>query len=48
MVTISRGEVVLCDLNPIVVKRRIIRVLGRLDDSHMQNIAKALSTILGL
>ncbi|MGQ9486066.1 MAG: hypothetical protein ACUVSA_14150 [Desulfosoma sp.] len=34
--------------NRVIDKRRIIRVLGRFDDSHMQNIAKALSAILGL
>ncbi len=45
---LTQDSVVLCEQIRVIDKRRIIRVLGRLDDSHMQNIAKALSTILGL
>lgn len=45
---LTQDSVVLCEQIRVVDKRRIIRILGRLDDSHMQNIAKALSTILGL
>jgi mRNA interferase MazF len=45
---LSQDSVVLCEQIRVIDKRRILRVLGRLDDPHMQNIAKALSAILGL
>ncbi len=45
---LSQDSVVLCEQIRVMDKRRILRVLGRLDDSYMQNIAKALSAILGL
>lgn len=45
---LSQDSVVLCEQIRVVDKRRIIKVLGHLDDSYMEEIAKALSTILGL
>jgi mRNA interferase MazF len=83
VVTVTRGDIVLCDLNPVVGteqagvrpvvilqndranavsphsvlvceqirvvdKRRIVRVLGHLDDSQMEAIEKAISEILSM
>jgi mRNA interferase MazF len=71
MVDITRGDIILCDLNPVmsteqavgglyndsvllceqirvIDKSRIIRVLGHLDEKKMEQVDKALSTILGL
>jgi mRNA interferase MazF len=45
---LSQDSVALCEQIRVIDKRRIVRVLGRLDDPYMQNIAKALSIILGL
>ncbi len=45
---LSQDSVVLCEQIRVIDKRRIIKVLGHLDDSYMQEIAKALRTILGL
>ena len=45
---LTQDSVVLCEQIRVVDKRRIIKVLGHLDDSSMQPIAKALSAILGL
>ena len=45
---LSQDSVILCEQIRVVDKRRIIKVLGHLDDSHMGEIAKALSVILGL
>ena len=41
-------SVVLCEQVRVIDKRRVVRVLGRLSDSVMIQIATALSTILGL
>jgi len=52
MVDIVRSDVILCDLNPVMgteqAGNRIIRVLGHLDKKKMEEVVKALSTILGL
>ena len=45
---LSQDSVVLCEQVRVVDKRRINKVLGHLDDLYMQQIAKALSVILGL
>jgi len=45
---LSQDSVVLCEQIRVVDKLRINKVLGHLDDLYMQQIAKALSVILGL
>jgi len=45
---LSQDSVVLCEQIRVIDKRRIIKVLGHLADPYMEQIAKALSTILGL
>ena len=45
---LSQDSVVLCEQIRVIDKRRVIRVLGRLDNPLMEEIAKALRTILGL
>jgi len=45
---LSQDSVVLCEQIRVIDKRRIINVLGHLDDPHMEEIAKALAIILGL
>ncbi len=45
---LTQDPVVLCEQIRVIDKRRIIKVLGHLDDPSMQQIAKALSAILGL
>ena len=45
---LSQDSVVLCEQIRVIDKRRIVRVLGRLDDAHMEEVARALRTILGL
>lgn len=45
---LERDSVVLCEQIRVIDKRRIIRVLGHLDDSRMGEVAKALRAILGL
>jgi mRNA interferase MazF len=41
-------SVVLCEQIRVVDKRRIIKVLGHLSDSYINDVEKALSAILGL
>lgn len=45
---LDRDSVVLCEQIRVIDKRRIVRVLGHLDDPHMEEVARALRTILGL
>ncbi len=45
---LTEDSVVLCEQIRVIDKRRIIKVLGHLNDSHMDEVAKALRTILGL
>jgi mRNA interferase MazF len=40
--------VVLCEQIRVIDKRRIIRVLGHIDDTYMEEVARALRIILGL
>jgi len=44
---LSQDSVVLCEQIRVIDKRRI-KVLGHLDEPYLQQIAKALSSILGL
>ena len=45
---LSRDSVALCEQIRVIDNRRIIRILGHLDDRHLEEIGKALGTILGL
>jgi mRNA interferase MazF len=45
---LSQDSVVLCEQIRVIDKSRIIRVLGHLDDSYIEELAKALCAILGL
>jgi mRNA interferase MazF len=45
---LSRDSVALCEQIRVIDKRRIIRVLGHLDDPYLEEITRALRTILGL
>jgi len=45
---LSQDSVALCEQIRVIDKRRIIRVIGHLDDSYLEEIARALRTILGL
>jgi mRNA interferase MazF len=45
---LSQDSVALCEQIRVVDKRRIIRVLGHLDEPYLEEIAEALRTILGL
>ena len=45
---LTQDSVVLCEQIRVIDKRRIVKALGHLDGYHMEEIAKALRTILGL
>jgi len=45
---LSQDSVVLCEQIRVIDKRRIIKVLGHLDEPYLQQVAKALSAILGV
>ena len=45
---LTQDSVALCEQIRVIDKRRITRVLGHLDDPHMEEVAKALRIILGL
>jgi len=45
---LSQDSVILGEQIRVIDKSRIIRVLGHLDDIYVEELAKALSTILGL
>jgi mRNA interferase MazF len=45
---LTHDSVVLCEQIRVIDKRRIIRVLGHIDDTYMEEVARALRTILGL
>ena len=45
---LTQDSVVLCEQIRIIDKRRILKVLGHLEESYMEEIGKALSAILGL
>lgn len=45
---LTQDSVVLCEQIRVVDKRRIIKVLGHLGETHLDEIGQALRTILGL
>ena len=45
---LSHDSVVLCEQIRVIDTRRIVRVLGRVNDGYMEEVAVALRTILGL
>ncbi|MCD6333772.1 MAG: type II toxin-antitoxin system PemK/MazF family toxin [Candidatus Latescibacteria bacterium] len=45
---LSQDSVALCEQLRVIDKRRIVKVLGRLDEPYLGKIAQALLTILGL
>lgn len=45
---LTRDSVVLCEQIRVIDKRRVIRVLGHLDELYMEQVTGALRTILGL
>ncbi len=45
---LSQDSVVLCEQVRVVDKRRIVKILGHLDESYLDEIGRALRTILGL
>jgi mRNA interferase MazF len=45
---LSKNSVLLCEQLRVIDKRRIIRVLGHLDDDYLDAIDKSLHVILGL
>ena len=45
---LTHDSVVLCEQIRVIDKRRIIRVLGHIEDPYMEEVARALRTILGL
>jgi mRNA interferase MazF len=45
---LCNDSVLLCEQVRVIDKSRIVRVLGHLDDKKMEEVAKALCTILGL
>ncbi|MFB8792009.1 MAG: type II toxin-antitoxin system PemK/MazF family toxin [Potamolinea sp.] len=45
---LSQDSVVLCEQIRVIDKSRIIRVIGHLDDSYLEDLTQALCAILGL
>jgi mRNA interferase MazF len=45
---LSQDSIVLCEQIRVIDKRRIIKVLGHLDDPYLEDIDEALRIILGL
>ena len=45
---LSTDSVVLCEQIRVIDKRKIINVIGHLDDYYLEAIARALRIILGL
>jgi mRNA interferase MazF len=45
---LSQDSVLLCEQIRVIDRQRIIRLLGHLDDEHMEAVEMALRTILGL
>lgn len=45
---LNQDSVVLCEQVQVLDKSRIVRILGNLDDSYMEDLAIAPTTILGL
>ena len=45
---LMQDSVALCEQIRVIDTRRILRVLGHIDDRHLEEVATALRTILGL
>lgn len=45
---LSQDSVLLCEQIRVVDKSRITRVIGQLDNNHMEQVNQAISVILGL
>jgi len=45
---LAQDSVALCEQIRVIDKRRITRVLGHLEDPHMEEVSKALRALLGL
>ena len=45
---LNKDSVVLCEQIRVIDKRRIVKILGHLDDSYLEDISRALRAILGL
>ena len=45
---LSKDSVLLCEQIRVIDKRRIIKILGHLDESYSEEIGEALRAILGL
>ena len=45
---VNKDSVALCEQIRVIDKRRIIKVVGHLDGSYLEDIARALRAILGL
>jgi mRNA interferase MazF len=45
---LTHDSVALCEQIRVIDTRRIIRVLGHIDDTYLEEVARALRTILGL
>jgi len=45
---LSQDSVALCEQIRVIDKRRIVKVLGRMDEPYLEKIAKALHEILDL
>ena len=45
---LTHDSVALCEQIRVIDKRRIIHVLGHVNDTHMEEVARALRSILGL
>ena len=46
--SLSLDSVILCEQVRVIDKSRIVRAIGHLDDAYMEELARALGTILGL
>ena len=45
---LTHDSVALCEQLRVIDTRRITRLLGHIDDMHLEEVARALRTILGL
>jgi mRNA interferase MazF len=45
---VNKDSVVLCKQIRVIDKRRIVKILGHLDDSYLEDMSRALRAILGL
>ena len=45
---LTHDSVALCEQIRVIDTRRIMRVLGHIDDMHLEEVSRALRTVLGL